>query len=159
MALKAEKPLANVISLFGRQPEIEEEEVAVGVALRAPTVPRADLGATSGLVDLTGRPKVWLTIGRGKTGKTTLIRFLVEETMAAGRQALIADVDRTNATLSSYFENVQRPPEGDESSGAAWLEKLFTFVMAQNSVLTSIWAAATRCSGAWCPRCVIWSPC
>src|SRR3954462_14921209 len=97
-----EKTVANVIALFGTQPEVDEEEVPV-----------------------------WLTIGRGKTGKTTLIRFLVEETMGAGRQVLIADVDRTNATLTSYFEGVQRPPEGDESSVSAWLEKLLTFAMAQ----------------------------
>jgi len=51
--------------------------------------------------------------------------------MGAGRQVLIADVDRTNATLTSYFEGVQRPPEGDESSVSAWLEKLLTFAMAQ----------------------------
>jgi len=131
MALKAEKSVANVISLFGTQPEIEEDEVPVGIALKGNTSPRAAALVTSGLVDLTGKPKVWLTIGRGKTGKTTLIRFLVEEAMNAGHQVLIADADRTNPTLSSYIESAQRPPEGDESSHSAWLEKLFTFIMAQ----------------------------
>jgi len=131
MAAKAERSVANVIALFGTQPEVEEEEVPVGVALKGNASPRATATTASGLLDLTGKPKVWLTIGRGKTGKTTLIRFLVEETMGAGRQVLIADVDRTNATLTSYFEGVQRPPEGDESSVSAWLEKLLTFAMAQ----------------------------
>ena len=32
MAAKAEKSVANVISLFGVQPEVEEEEVPVGIA-------------------------------------------------------------------------------------------------------------------------------
>jgi hypothetical protein len=131
MAAKAEKTVANVISLFGTQPEIEEDEVPVGVALRANAAPRAAPLARSALVDLMDKPKVWLTIGRGKTGKTTLIRFLVEETIGAGRQVVIADVDRTNATLTSYFEGVQRPPEGDESSVSAWLERLLTFIMAK----------------------------
>jgi hypothetical protein len=131
MAAKAERSVANVIALFGTQPEVEEEEVPVGVALKGNASPRATASTASGLPDLTGKPKVWLTIGRGKTGKTTLIRFLVEETMGAGRQVLIADVDRTNATLTSYFEGVQRPPEGDESSVSAWLETLLTFAMAQ----------------------------
>ena len=40
-------------------------------------------------------------------------------------------MDRTNATLASYFDGVQRPPDGDESSVASWLEKLLTFIMAQ----------------------------
>ncbi len=51
--------------------------------------------------------------------------------MSEGRQVLLADVDRTNATLASYFEGVQRPPEGDESTVATWLEKLLTFTMQQ----------------------------
>lgn len=130
MAAKAERSVANVIALFGTQPEVDEEEIPVGIALKGNASPRATASSAS-LLDLTGKPKVWLTIGRGKTGKTTLIRFLVEETMGAGRQVLIADVDRTNATLTSYFEGVQRPPEGDESSVSAWLEKLLTFVMTQ----------------------------
>jgi hypothetical protein len=131
MAVKAEKSAANLISLFGTQPEIEEDEVPVGVALPANAASLAVAPAPSNLVDLTEKPKVWLTIGRGKTGKTTLIRFLVEETIGAGRQVVIADVDRTNATLTSYFEGVQRPPEGDESSVSTWLERLLSFIMAQ----------------------------
>jgi hypothetical protein len=131
MVVKAEKSAIHAISLFGTQPEIEEDEVPVGIALRPDASPRAAGLAPSNLVDLTGKPKVWLTIGRGKTGKTTLIRFLVEETIGAGRQVVIADVDRTNATLASYFEGVQRPPEGDESSVSAWLERLLTFTMAK----------------------------
>jgi len=129
MAAKAEKSVANVISLFGAEPEIDEDENSVGIVL-ANTAARA-APRVADLVDLTGKPKVWLTIGRGKTGKTMLIRFAVEETMSEGRQVLLADVDRTNATLASYFEGVQRPPEGDESTVATWLEKLLTFTMQQ----------------------------
>ena len=123
------KSVANVISLFGTQPEVEEEEVPVGIALHGSIGARQAPIVPSGVADLSGKPKVWLTIGRGKTGKTTLIRFLVEETANVGRQVVIADVDRTNATLASYFDGVQRPPEGDEGSVSAWLEKLLTFVM------------------------------
>lgn len=128
MAARADKSIANVVTLFGTQSEVDEEEIPVGIAPSAATS-RAPAAPTPGLVDLTKKPKVWLTIGRGKTGKTTLIRYLVEETMGAGRPVVIADADRTNATLASYFEGVQRPPEGDEASVAAWLEKLMTFAM------------------------------
>lgn len=115
--------------LFGAEPEVDEYENSVGI-VPANTAARA-APRVADLVDLTGKPKVWLTIGRGKTGKTMLIRFAVEETMSEGRQVLLADVDRTNATLASYFEGVQRPPEGDESTVATWLEKLLTFTMQQ----------------------------
>jgi hypothetical protein len=40
-------------------------------------------------------------------------------------------MDRTNATLSSYFEDVQRPPDADEATAAKWLERLLTFVMTE----------------------------
>ena len=124
---KPAKP-ANVVSLFGAQPDIDEEEVPVGGAL--PMRARASVTAASPVVlDLTGRTKVWFTIGRGKTGKTTLLRFAAERSAEAGRDVMLADVDRTNATLSSYFEGVQRPPEGDEGSVAKWMEQLLAFVM------------------------------
>lgn len=125
---KAEKPAANVISLFGTQPDIEEEEIPVGLSSQRPTALRAATPAAVA-ADLSGKPKVWLTIGRGKTGKTTLIRYAAEQTAAAGRTVMLADMDRTNATLASYFEDVQRPPEGDEATVAKWLERLLGFVM------------------------------
>lgn len=128
MVAKAEKITANVVTLFGTQPEVDEEEIPVGLTSSAVRTARPTAVSAS-LVDLDDKPKIWLTIGRGKTGKTTLIRFLVEEAMNADRPVVIADVDRTNATLASYFDGVQRPPDGDESTVAAWLEKLLTFVM------------------------------
>jgi hypothetical protein len=121
----------NVISLFGARPEMEEDEVAVGVETYE--APQAALKSVRSRVDLSGRPKVWFTVGRGKTGKTTLLRFAAEEAASADRRILVADVDRANATLSSYFHDVERPPAGDEATVTAWLEKLLTFVMARKA--------------------------
>ena len=121
----------NVISLFGARPEMEEDEVAVGVEILE--APQAALKSVKSRVDLSGRPKVWFTVGRGKTGKTTLLRFAAEEAASADRRILVADVDRANATLSSYFHDVERPPAGDEATVTAWLEKLLTFVMARKA--------------------------
>ena len=127
---KHEKPSSpNVVSLFGSQPDLEEEEVPVGLPAQARAPLRSEAQAPASTVDLSGRPKVWITIGRGKTGKSSLIRYAAEETTGAGRQVLLADMDRTNATLSSYFGGVQRPPEGDEEIVVKWLEKLLIFIM------------------------------
>ena len=81
------------------------------------------------MLDLGNATKVWLLIGRGNTGKTTLIRYLAETVFGGDGRVLLADMDRTNATLSSYFADVQRPPDADEATVAKWLERLLTFVM------------------------------
>ena len=69
MAAKAERSIANVIALFGTQPEVEEEEIPVGIALKGNASPQATASTVSGLLDLTGKPKVWLTIGRAKRAR------------------------------------------------------------------------------------------
>ncbi len=61
-------------------------------------------------VDLSGKPKVVFFIGRGKTGKTTTIRWVAEKTIADGRDVLMADMDPTNDTFSKYLDGVARPP-------------------------------------------------
>ena len=107
----------------------DEEEVAIGLpALGQSSQAKDPSPARTGL-DLSGRPKVWFVIGRGKTGKTTLIRWMAERMPEGGRSAVLADMDRTNATLSSYTSDVHRPPEGDEAAAARWLERLLAFVM------------------------------
>ncbi len=80
-------------------------------------------------IDLTGKPKIFFTLGRGARGKSTLLRYAAEATLAAGRPVIVADLDRTNATLASYFSDVIRPTEGDEASVVSWLESLLTHVM------------------------------
>jgi hypothetical protein len=123
----------NVISLFGARSEMEEEEVAVGIEAEQTVGRRPTSEVVNSRLDLTGKPKVWFIIGRGKTGKTTLLRFTAEEAVAAERRVLLVDLDRANATLASYFQGVQRPPAGDEAGVTAWLEKLLTFIMTEKA--------------------------
>src|SRR6202790_4367541 len=123
----------NVISLFGARPEMEEDEVAVGIEAEQTVGPRPIPEVVNSRLDLTGKSKVWFIIGRGKTGKTTLLRFAAEEAAAAERRVLLVDLDRANATLASYFQGVQRPPAGDEAGATAWLEKLLTFIMTEKA--------------------------
>src|ERR1700733_7378095 len=124
---KQEELPINVVSLFGARPDMDEDEVAIGAddpggARNVPEVAKSR-------IDLSGKPKVWFTVGRGKTGKTTLLRFAAEEAAAGARRIVLADLGRANATLASYFQDVQRPPTGDEASVTVWLEKLLTFAM------------------------------
>jgi hypothetical protein len=70
------------------------------------------------------RPKLVVTHGRGGTGKSTLVRVLLERSQGAGREAAVADADRTNATLSAFFKNVLRPDHPDDQTVHDWLDDL-----------------------------------
>ena len=45
---------------------------------------RHDSAVAAPGIDLAGRPKVWFVIGRGRIGKTTLIRWAAETLAAEG---------------------------------------------------------------------------
>jgi hypothetical protein len=82
------------------------------------------LEATPG-VDLSDKRKIIFWIGRGKTGKTTGIRWSAEAAILAGTTLLLADMDPTNDTFSQYIDNVARPPEAsDPALSLKWLDKL-----------------------------------
>lgn len=69
-------------------------------------------------------PKLVLTMGRGKTGKSTFIRWAAERAFRAGRSPVVADGDRTNATMAAFFEGVERPPSADPLEMKEWLNRL-----------------------------------
>jgi hypothetical protein len=76
-------------------------------------------------VDLSDKRKIVFWIGRGKTGKTTGIRWSAEAAILAGTALLMADMDPTNDTFSQYIDNVARPPEAaDPALSLKWLDKL-----------------------------------
>src|SRR5258708_1105061 len=66
-------------------------------------------------------PRLILALGRGKTGKSTFIRWAVDRSLARGGLPIIADADRTNATLAAFFENVDRPPNPEDEDVRLWL--------------------------------------
>ena len=81
-------------------------------------------------VDLTGKPKVMVWIGRGKTGKTTGLRWVAEKVLSAGREMLMADMDSTNDTFSQYIDGVARPPDAaDPMIALKWLDRLLQHAM------------------------------
>ena len=68
-------------------------------------------------------PKFVLALGRGKTGKSTFIRWAAERALERGAEPVIADADRTNATLSAFFANVIRPPSPEDDEVRTWLNE------------------------------------
>jgi hypothetical protein len=66
------------------------------------------------------RPKFIVTLGRGSRGKTWWLRWAAERAQDHGRSVVIADADRTNATLSAYFGSVETPPSADEADMRHW---------------------------------------
>jgi len=69
----------------------------------------------------TPRPCLILPLGRGKTGKSTFVRWAAERAIQRGGTPVIADADRTNATLSAFFENVARPDTPEDDDMRSWL--------------------------------------
>lgn len=84
---------------------------------------KANTAVVSG-VDLSDKPKVILLAGRGKTGKTTAIRWMSERALTAGRPLLMGDVDPGNIGFGTYFKGVHEPPDRDNPEIAfRWLEE------------------------------------
>ncbi|MGH7119633.1 MAG: hypothetical protein ACREFP_11705 [Acetobacteraceae bacterium] len=113
-------------------------EVPVGLKR---TVVSAGQGARGRPVklDLSKRRKVWFCVGRGRTGKTTLIRWMAEKAAAASAPVVCIDMDRTNAALTSYIEGVQSLPTVDDAAGAQWLQRgLDSIVRSDASALVDL---------------------
>lgn len=71
------------------------------------------------------RGSVHVLLGRGRTGKTTWARWAVERARADGREVAVADGDRNNSTLSSFYPSeVSRPAAADNATMTKWLEGL-----------------------------------
>jgi hypothetical protein len=75
-------------------------------------------------IDLSVQAKIIFAAGRGKTGKTTLLRWLTETSILGGGSPILADVDPSNATFSSYFADVARPDTDNPAGIMVWLQDL-----------------------------------
>ena len=80
-------------------------------------------------VDLSGRAKIVMAAGRGKTGKTTLLRWMAEQSLEAGHSFLMADIDPTNASFAAYFEGVSRPRDDDPLRVRDWLQRFIEYAV------------------------------
>lgn len=82
-------------------------------------------------IDLSDRPKIVLAVGRGKTGKTTMLRWMAERGLANGTQFLMADIDPTNASFSSYFPETVRPDSVEPLAVRQWLQEFLQSALAE----------------------------
>ncbi len=74
--------------------------------------------------DISAEPKLILTLGRGRVGKSTYVRWAAERMLQRGGVPVIADADRTNATLSAFFDNVVSPVTPADDDVRQWLGDL-----------------------------------
>ena len=106
--------------IFGHDDDSGPELEILGAGTKA----ASQIAAPQG-VDLAGKKKIIFWIGRGKTGKTTGIRWSAEAAILDGTTLLMADMDPTNDTFSKYIDNVARPPQAsDPVLSLKWLDKL-----------------------------------
>jgi hypothetical protein len=75
-------------------------------------------------IDLAGQTKIVFAAGRGKTGKTTLLRWIAETSFQRGSTPILADIDPSNASFSRYFDYVARPETDNPAAVARWLQQL-----------------------------------
>jgi len=98
------------------------------VSLAPPREPEPDIEQG---IDLSRRAKIIFAAGRGKTGKTTLLRWLTETSIRNGGTPILADVDPSNATFSAYFADVARPDTDNPAGVAAWLQELIEYCITE----------------------------
>jgi hypothetical protein len=104
------------------------------------TLPNVDVGAFAPRkqeddvipeqgIDLADKPKLIFVIGRGKTGKTTFLRWVAEHALDRDRPFLMADIDPTNASFSSYFPDVSRPSGHDPVEVRSWVQRFIGYAV------------------------------
>ena len=88
-----------------------------------PNVPTSPDGPNLAEIEAAVRGTIDVLLGRGRTGKTTWARWAIERARAAGRSVAIADGDRNNATLGSFYPDASSPAASDDVTVAAWMEE------------------------------------
>jgi hypothetical protein len=137
---------------FSDKPETVAAMPSVDVGAFAPKKQDDDVVPQTG-TDLSDRPKLIFVIGRGKTGKTTFLRWVAEEALDRNRPFLMADIDPTNASFSSYFPDVSRPSGHDPVEVRSWVQRFIGYAVENKITALITWAAATpRCAPS-CRKC------
>jgi hypothetical protein len=107
---------SRVINLFERSRR-KAPELALDIPAPAAST---SVAAPAAYVIPTGKPKLVLAIGSGKTGKSTLLRYLAER--ATEREGTALATLAPNRTLAHYFPETLHPDGNSTSSGSAFLE-------------------------------------
>lgn len=125
MAKRAEAESDRVVPLIRRRSDEAVPDVAFGAQ---PVARRAEEAPGIAGVDLTGKPKVWLLVGTGKSGKTVEARWMVERMVREGRSAALMALDpsRNTRSLAAWFDGVDSPDGHPGRWLADTLEQLMT---------------------------------
>jgi hypothetical protein len=83
-------------------------------------------------VDLSGKPKALFFIGRGRIGKTHLLRWAAETSAERGADFIVSAADPTNRALVNYLDDVAQPPTTDPVEVRDWLLSLLQHAMSEN---------------------------
>jgi hypothetical protein len=113
---------------FSDKPELAATLPSVDVGAFAPKKQDDDIVPQTG-IDLSEKPKLIFVIGRGKTGKTTFLRWVAENALDQNRTFLMADIDPTNASFSSYFPDVSRPDVHDPVEVRSWVQRFIGYAV------------------------------
>jgi len=127
----SETPPKSRVTPFADAPD-GDERPTLEIGQFAPQKAVDDIVPARG-IDLSGQAKIVFVIGRGKTGKTTLLRWMAEQALKTGRSFLMADIDPTNASFSSYFPDVSRPSGYDPVEVRAWLQRFIAYAVEQKT--------------------------
>ncbi len=106
-----------------------EQELSVGLPPALASMRPSPAPAAVVAPELAGRAKVWFVSGPGRSGKTTLLRYVMETMTASGSIALAAALDPQNRSLAGFLDGVEQPPTNDAAAVARWLESLLKTMM------------------------------
>jgi hypothetical protein len=80
--------------------------------------------ATDAPPDIASQPKMVIAAGRGKVGKSVMLRWAIERCVQRGGEPVIADCDRTNQTLAAFLPAAMKPPSAEDDDVREWLNDL-----------------------------------
>jgi hypothetical protein len=79
--------------------------------------------------------KVIFFIGRGRTGKTTNIRYLIRQFEQSNTAFAVFDIDATNPVLHQYVDYAQLPPSYGPDSLVQWLTDSIISTVSQQAYI------------------------
>jgi hypothetical protein len=115
----------NIIKLFTADDDADVAEAPLA-ALRPPPQARTPSTVVTG-IDLTGRPKLLMTFGPGRSGKTLVLRWLAERALERNVEINLATVDAARPALKLFFPEVIAP--GAPERVTFWLERMISRLM------------------------------
>ena len=119
----------NIFHLFEGSDAVPPETKMSTLRQFASDRPASPVTGQGTSIDLTGKPKLVMTFGPGRTGKTLLLRWMIERAQRRQEERpddiplSLATVDTSRLALKTYFADVVGPASRD--GAMSWLEKLF----------------------------------